>query len=690
MYRGARKALVPRISQRRVGPLLVAITAALLLSLGAVGCGLLPGPPGGEGQEAPAPVTSPVVTGERIEVQARLAFPRRAELTFERAGEVEEVLVSAGDMVTEGQVLARLNSDIFPVLEEELARLRYQIAEAEDAIKLINLDYSGEPLLAAQREENVARLELANTQAQDVLDDIDQNYADRLAAAELEVEQAQSALDAADDTLAEVRRDQEPNHAQALAAAEQAVAGAEVALDQATEQLEDYRSDLSDEAIRAADRVNVAQVALDQATERLDDYREEIDDSTVRSRDRVTEFELALDLANDALEDFLEEHDRRVIRARTAVGAADAALDAARAPLTAFLRNPSRDVEADGRPVDLGRLATLRAAVDLAEANLAKAEQDLAELEAGPDALRVQELESNITVAELNLSDARDDLAELEEGPDPILLQELESSVSVAELNLQTANDDLAELQEGPDILVLNQLQSQVDLARVNLAQANRRLEEEREGPDPLVIPRLEVNQNAAQLRLALAQRDLKELQEEGPNRDAVPVMEREMLSRLAQIDELYRAPDSVKLAQIASLVSQVDLANERMADIWEQMEEYSLVAPSGGMVFLVNVEVDDLVSENSRVIELVDPSHVVVKGFIYAGDAKYVSVGAPARLSIDSMPGQDLRGSVTHLSDLPRTERGVVSYELQIQVDVPEGVRVPPRLSPVDAVLMP
>ena len=113
-------------------------------------------------------------TPAQIPVEGRLRFPLRTTLTFDRGGEVDEVLVSAGESVTEGQVLARLNSDHFPVLEEEIARLRFQISEARNNIKLINLDYSGEPLLVAQREENVARLELANTQALDQLDDIDQ------------------------------------------------------------------------------------------------------------------------------------------------------------------------------------------------------------------------------------------------------------------------------------------------------------------------------------------------------------------------------------------------------------------------------------------------------------------------------------------------------------------------------------
>ena len=647
--------------------------------------------PAEQAANSPADIAQPVKpTPEQIEVQARLDFPRRAELTFDRAGEVEEILVGPGQRVAEGEILARLDSDHFPALEEELARLRFQIAEARDNIRKINKDYGDEPVIEAQRVETVARLELANTQSQDFFEDIDQNYNDRLTALIAERDQAKVALDGAMDVLAETERDLEADHGQVQAVAEQARVDAELALDRALEQLEDYKKDLSDEAIRAGDRVTEADLFLDQANERLGDYRKDLEESTVRARDRVTELELALDVARQTLKDFLAEHDRQVIRARTMVGAADEALDAAKAPLTQFLRTPIRDTEVDGKPVDIGKLNSLQAAVDLAEANLEKAEEDLAELAEGPDSFRVQELESNVSVAELNLAQAREDLAELEEGPDPILLQELESSVRVAELNLSRTKENLADLEEGPDLLVLNQLQSRVDLARVNLSQTKKRLTEEMEGPDPLILPRLKLNVTLAQQRLELADRNVQDLLDDGPDRKSVPLMEQEIATRLAQIDELYEGPDSLQLAQIESLNAAISLALERMGDIEEEMEETLLRAPFDGLVVLLNVEEDDRVSKNSRVMELLDPANIKVLGFVDATYIEYLSVGVQAKVAIDSLPGQELTGQVSFVAEDPRTERGVISYAVEIEVDLPPGSEVPARLSAVDAVLLP
>lgn len=676
----------------------ISAIALFLLTVFLVGCdfGPLADEEGSDSQDLTTVAVEPAAEDQAsgppksIAIMARLKFPRRAELTFDRAGEVEEILVSQGDRVEEGALLARLNSDHFPALEEEIVRLRTQIVEARDNIRMLNKDYSAEPLLTAQRDETVARLNFANTQAEDFFEDIDQNHSDLLTAAMSERDQAKTALVSAEDGVEKAQRDLEADHSQVIAAAEQAEADAELALDRAIERLADYKDDLSDDAVRASDRVTGAEVTLDQSIERLSDYKEDLQQEVIRAKDRVTKSELALDLAQDSLDDFINEHDRLIIRARTAVGAADAALDAARAPLTQFLRSPIRDLEADGKPVDVAKLESLQAAVDLAASNLVKAREDLAELEEGPDPFRVEELRSNVSVAELNLSQARDDLAELEEGPDPFLLEELESSVKVAELNVATSRENLAELEEGPDLLVLNQLQTQVDFARVNLAQARKKLNEAKEGPDELVLPRLDLNVILAERRLDLAERRLRDLIDDGPDFKTVPLMEQEIATRLVQIEELFEGPDTVQLARIESLNAAIVLALDRIGDIEDEMDEVILRAPFSGIIYLVNVEEDDLVSRDSRVFDLIDPDEIILEGFVDATEVENVRQGAIAEVSFDSVPGQSFRGEVAVVDTDPRTERGVIRYPVTIDVDIPDGYEIPFRLSAVDVVVFP
>ena len=674
----------------KLGPLSVLLAAAALaLIIAAAGCAAA-----SPGADNPAPAALPAGAGQQedpaaaeIAVRSRLVFSRKAELSFDAAGEVAEILVAAGDRVTQGQVLARLKADNFPALEEEMARLRYDIFQTRDTIRQLNLDFSAEPLLAAQRAETVAQLEYANLQSADFIADIDQNYADALLAARQARDQAILDLDRAQEDLEQAIADLEVVHQQTLAQAYQARADAELTLEQAEERLAEYTGDVSDDTVRAQDRVAKAELALDQAREALKDYRETLSDDTVRGQDRVTEAELALDLAKDARTDFIAEHDREVIRARTRVDAAKVTLDAAKDARTQFYRNPVRDLQSDTKSVDTDYLTRLENAVDRAESELEKAEEDLAELETGPDPLRLQELQSNITVAELNLSRAREDLTELEAGPDSLRLQELQSNITVAEVNLNRAREDLAELQEGPDSLVQAELQAAVTLAQAVRSRAEKTLAEEMAGPDRLPIRRLDLAVELAQTRLDLAEREVDELLADGPDRDSVPLREAETVARLAQIADLEEPPNPL---QIAALEATIVVALERMDDILEDMEQTQLRAPFAGVVYLVNAAAEDRVSKDSLILEILDPRQAAIAGLVDANDIGRVKVGAAARISIAALPGRELAGAVTAVSEEPGTERGVISYPVTIRVDLPAGVDLPPQLSAVTSAILP
>ena len=663
--------------------------AALALIIGAAGCAAA-----NPGADEPAPADLSAAAGQQtgaapieIPVRSRLVFPRKAELSFDTAGEVAAILVAAGDRVTQGQTLARLKTDDFPSLEEELARLRYDVSQTRDTIKQLRLDFSAEPLLAAQRAETVAGLEYANIQTVDFLADIDQNYDDALVAARQSRDQAILNLDTAQDDLEQAVDDLDVAHQQTLAQAFQSRADAELVLENAEERLAEYTGDVSDDTVRGQDRVAKAELALDQARDARQDYRDNLPDDVVRGQDRVAKAELALDRAQDALTDFIDEHDREVIRARTRVGAAEVALDAAEAARTQFIREPIIDLQSDNKGIDVSILNRLETNVDLAEAELEKAQEDLAELETGPDPLRLEELQSGITVAELNLTRSQEDLAELDEGPDPLRLQELQSSITVAEVNLAQAREDLAELEEGPDSLVQAELQAAVNLARAVRSQAEKNLEEQLEGPDRLNIRRLSLAVELAQTRLDLAERELNELLADGPDRDAVPLREAEIAARLAQIDDLNQAPDPL---QIAALEASIIVNLERMDDILEDMEKAELRAPFDGVVYLVNAAVDDRVNKDSRILEILDPQEVEVAGLVDANDIPLVRVGSAARVNIAALPDWELTATVTAVADEPGTERGVISYPVTLQVNLPAGVELQPRLSTVTSVIMP
>ena len=129
-------------------------------------------------------------------------------------------------------------------------------------------------------------------------------------------------------------------------------------------------------------------------------------------------------------------------------------------------------------------------------------------------------------------------------------------------------------------------------------------------------------------------------------------------------------------------------LAEEISSDAVEDFQGATILAPFDGIVSLVNVDPDDQVDENSRVIELVDPSVVEVAGLVNAADVSRVANGATAKVTIGSLAGRVLSGKVIAVSISPRTERGVVSYPVKIRVEIPDGVQIPIGLSSITVVV--
>jgi multidrug resistance efflux pump len=76
------------------------------------------------------------------------------------------------------------------------------------------------------------------------------------------------------------------------------------------------------------------------------------------------------------------------------------------------------------------------------------------------------------------------------------------------------------------------------------------------------------------------------------------------------------------------------------MDDASEELKGAIILAPFDGVVSLLNVETDDIVDDESRVIELVAPGSVVVEGLIDATNIQFVKEGSKARVTIASVPG--------------------------------------------------
>jgi multidrug resistance efflux pump len=159
----------------------------------------------------------------------------------ELGGRVLQVLAQEGDPVQAGQVLVRL--------EEKLIQAQLEQAMAAVAVAQANYD-----LVAAGQPEEQRQMAIA--------------------AAELEVTQAQQALDDLKETAA-----------LAKAQAEQAIAAADKQLDLVTQRLDNLETGAKQADIDAAGAaVTIARDRLDKANEKFAPYKKKPEDNLIRAR----------------------------------------------------------------------------------------------------------------------------------------------------------------------------------------------------------------------------------------------------------------------------------------------------------------------------------------------------------------------------------------------------------------------
>jgi multidrug efflux pump subunit AcrA (membrane-fusion protein) len=393
-----------------------------------------------------------------------------------------------------------------------------------------------------------------------------------------------------------------------------------------------------------------ARKALTDAQERLRDFQRDQQRELTAAMKAKAAAELDLDIARRALNNYNRDQAWELATARQLVADLELALKRARDNLANF----QNDFD---EAIDNARLTKARA-----EAALEKAEDDLTAFLLNPendvrdeeliDVKVLGRLQAAEAEARTNLKKAETELKTLEE--DRLLqLEERQAAAPGAETALVKARDDLRKLEEEIELLLeLKERQAAGEDAQAVLAQAEINLAEELEGPD----------------------------------RGELAVREKGVALAQERLDDLVNPePSDVELQE-----ARVTHAQTRLNDVLEALRGAVVLAPFDGVVSLVNVEADDIVSDESRVLEIVSPESVEVDGLIDGPHLQSVKEGARAKVTISSLPGQEFEGRVSWVAGEPRTERGVVSYPVKIQVDIPPGLEVPVILSQVTSLALP
>ena len=438
----------------------------------------------------------------------------------------------------------------------------------------------------------------------------------------------------------------------AISTLEQTLAQAKLDLDSAQEALEEAKEEFVTTPLERAEfeaKIASARKDAKDAADKLADFQRDYEKDLAAAKKAKVAAAVALDNALEIVSYYDRDQVLSFANARDDVSTKELAQDKAKDSLTNFDDDFEESV-ADA----LVKRAIAEAAFDTAESSLdafylnpiRNADED-----EKIDLEILRRIRSTLREAETNLEQVKDELATVR-GNKLLDLQKRITALAQAESNLVKAKDTLADLSDLVDQdLVLQERLAAAEAAEAALAQAVRDLEEELVGSD--------------QVELAIREQALKVVQE--------------------KLNDLLDGPDkfdvAVKEAAVAAAQAQVD-------DARENFEGATIRSPLTGVVYLVNVAVDDKVNDQSRVMEIVDLTKLEVDGLVDAIDIALVKEGDKANITIASLPGQRFEGVVVQVAEEPRTERGVVSYPVRIAVTVPEGVEVPARLSAVTSTI--
>ncbi len=232
-------------------------------------------------------------------------------------------------------------------------------------------------------------------------------------------------------------------------------------------------------------------------------------------------------------------------------------------------------------------------------------------------------------------------------------------AVSRAEQDLADARDTVDELTAGADSLELSRLEKQLGVAQATLDDAGEALATLTGTVDPLEL-------GAAGDRVALAEAGLTEEQ--------------------VDLTELRGGPDPL---QVTLRRAEAEAARTALSAAIERFERSTLTAPWDGVVSLVGVEVGQAVNAGTTIVEIVDPAVVELDGIVDEIDVLFIRNGASATISMDALPGETLRGSVSAVASAAQSQQGVVSYPIRIRIAAPDSVQLPEGLSAVASVVI-
>ncbi len=631
------------------------------------------------------PVRMGVLTRE-ISIDGSIVFPEKETLTFASRGFVDEILVGEGEEVKAGQALARLDAESVAALRQAAAQAELDLLKARDDLAAAE----NPTLLLAESTQAVSDARAALQAAQRELDTLLNPSAHALAQARAAVLDARAALQAAQREL-ETLLDP-PAHA--LAQARAAEVEARAALQAAQQELDALINPSEHTIAQAESMVVEAEADLRDARERLTNER---DDAQAQVDAALKDLDLAKRRLVDARDDSgYQEHRKAVADAERAYAQAVLKWTGADLTVDELALSPSAlfeawrfdpdaaygrgyDPLAGGEPGDdpatrwneitVYAWTALYPAPDSIRARCGESELLPVGAGGGEPQCVLREINSpweSLDEARGRLSRA---LVQHETG-----IAEAEVAVLRSERSLAEAEKALAGLDGGSRVSLLL---GRLDLAESNLARAEEDLAA-LSAPDAVEVETRRERAALAEAKLVKAEADLARLSapdavEVETRRGRVAVAEASLAEAEAELARLSdRRELEVTLRETAVVAAQANLDGAV-----SRLDNSTLKAPWDGYVSKILVEENQEISAADAVLELIDYAVVEVDGRVDEFEVLELERGAVAAVKMDAIPDQTLEGVVSNISTEANSERGSATFNAEVKVVLPDGLRI-------------
>jgi HlyD family secretion protein len=319
-------------------------------------------------------------------------------------------------------------------------------------------------------------------------------------------------------------------------------------------------------------------------------------------------------------------------------------------------------------------------------------------VEAGQSLVRLEpdDFELQVAQAEAALAAAKAQLAQLVVAPRP-------EQVAVQEANLGVAEAQLSGAAANHDRTVAGADAGQIATAEAQLASATTRRKQAYDFhertmkcfdidktftlPDgsknhidkticPMLGPteeRARYNWQAAEEALTAAQARLNDLKD-GANAADIRATQSNVAAVTAQrdaaqarLDQLLAEPTT---EEVEAKQAAVDEARAALDEAQRRLAKATLTAPFSGVVTYLGVDTGELVGANRPILSLSDLSELEVDVNLDESDAARVALGQLARITLDAFSGTELSGEVTYIAPVGETASGVVLYPVTVRLD--------------------